>query len=149
MKKTLAEQFPQLSFAKDADEWLANIGGKTIREQLEERRIKRVRIMGILFSAALGIQDDDFVVILNNLNFGHDALSFGHEIGHTFHFDLTETPPKLIIPEPNEISDRLFNLIENFCTAFSSKWLKIVGREEIEERCRNERAMLPSISTCY
>lgn len=147
---TLAEHFPSLEFAREADRWLETVSQSTLHQQLQERRVRRIRIEPMLFSGALGIQDGDFVMFFNDMSTPEeDAHALGHEIGHTFHFDLTKTPPEVTIPDKNAMSDDLFDLVENFCNAFAEKWLAVNGGESIEKRCRNERRCLSSISTTY
>ena len=149
--RPLCEQFPMLAFSKAADDWLQSIQDKSILEQLQERRITQMGLLRMLSTAGIGYTDDgNFIVHFNDYsNHINDAFSIGHEIGHTFHFDLTKTPPPKIINEnsPEFLYD--FDedgangfLIEDFCDAFAQKWLSINGKEDVEEMCKRERSFL-------
>ncbi len=131
--KMMEYKFPNLSFSKDADVFLQSImGGKNIVEQLLERRITNFEMKDLISSAGIFIADDG--------NFGiafqitdtllEKARSLGHEIGHTFHFDLTSNPPRPMLNR-REISPEMFDIVEAFCDEFSLRWLEINDKIDI------------------
>lgn len=130
---SLQRQFPQFPFSIIADEWIRFFKGKSLPEQLRDRRIARVLIAPLLFSSGgIGIAEDgNFFILLNDMNLpGENAESLGHEIAHTFHHDLTQNPPKNFLP-----SDAA-ELIEDFCRVFSEIWLRENEGGKIATYCR-------------
>ena len=141
MNISLVKEFTHFLFAPDADRFLQNFkNSKDIVSQLNNRRIYTVKFEKLLISSAgLYIESGSFVVVLNDLNTEEDmAISLGHEIGHTFHFDLSVTPPVVIcgLSEQNEEE------VEKFCDRFSELWLEQADKENVIRRIKNEREML-------
>lgn len=152
----LAKEFPMFAFAQAADEWLASINPlakrkKSLQQQLKERRVSRFETLKMISTAGLGYTENgDFRIIFNQghgrvRDFHEDAFTIGHELGHTFHFDLTQTPPVKTI---NEQSPEFFYaydedgpngfLIEDFCDAFARQWLLRNGPQLIARACENQ-----------
>lgn len=138
---TLTELFPTLPFTVEADQFLSQIRQMSLLEQLKARRIGAVEIIPKLFSASLRLLEDGrFLIALNDVNTLEEyAEGIGHELGHTFHYDLSKTPPALRVPSSDEISDELFWLIEKFCDVFSERWLACADREKVERAAANQR----------
>lgn len=152
----LSEQFPMFHFAKEADEWLKSIHDKSIFWQLGSRRIGYLEILPILSTAGLGINSrtGKFMVVFNDYcELKHSFESLGHEIGHTFHFDLTKNPPVEIIDQNSH--EFMYDfvdghpkgfLIEDFCDAFSLRWMAINDREKVNKDCADkEDLLLPAL----
>lgn len=136
---TLQELFPELPFAKDADKFLAKRRGNSDAvSELRERRICIVKFQPLFSDAGLGITDDgNFFVALNEqLPSEELAQSLGHEIGHTFHNDLSTTPPTH--SAPNVPLEQL----EGFCDAFAKLWLSQRSKQDIPRRIDNSRGLL-------
>lgn len=149
---SLAEKFPMIPFAQAADAWLESIKGKTIQQQLIERRITQFIILPVICTAGLGIAETDgtFHVIFNDccqLKYGFQAI--GHEIGHTFGFDITKTPPLAIVDQNSEEFMFDFNeegepngfYIEDFCDAFSLRWMAINTHTKVKQDCSRNSMM--------
>mgnify|MGYP001564104733 CR=1 FL=1 len=137
----LAEKFPVLSFACDADEFLRKWSENTdVVAQLRERRIFRVEVVPLFISGA-GIlfgDDSNFLVYLNDFYPPEEqAYSLGHEIGHTFHFDLSKNPPQSSYPR--EAQDPV---AESFCKEFSLLWVAQNSEKEIARRILNSAKLL-------
>ncbi len=148
---TLSEMFPDLDghmgfpLTHDADAWLKTLNGKNVQEQLVERRIRKVKatITFGLHGYMNALKDGGFSVTLAiaRMTDGETydqpveemAITLGHELGHTFQFDLASMPPTDRSP-PMERGGELWNKMENYCEAFAAKWLEIGGnrRETIE-----------------
>lgn len=160
----LRQFFPTLSFASSADDWLNSINGpngrKKVSQQFAERRITEIRVERILSTAGLGIGGDgNFFIMLNSFNRDRsewDPHCIGHEIAHTFHFDLSETPPRQTI----DSCDRRFRysnggrksrgwLVEDFCDVFSLQWLYRNNQKALLEFCRFERGLRTRYSTRF
>src|SRR3989344_2943671 len=94
---TLAELFPTLPFATAADQFLDQLPQMTLLQQLQIRRVDAVEIIPKFFSAGLSLLEDGrFLVSFNDVNTPEeDARGLGHELGHTFHYDVSLTPPLL------------------------------------------------------
>lgn len=142
--RILAELFPTLPFAPEADRFLAAVPRMKLLEQLRARHIGAVEFIAKWFPASLSIMDNGrFLVSFNDVNTPkEDAESLGHELGHTFHYDLATRPPRLLIPPSEEVSDELFDLVERFCDAFSERWLTLAGRELVMKAAENQRRFI-------
>src|SRR3989344_4853318 len=91
----LSQKFPTLEFAKSADRWLKQAEKATIFQQLDNRKITNICILPLLCTAGLGIKENTgkFCIYFNKYCKTEWAMGcIGHEIGHTFHFDLTKNP---------------------------------------------------------
>ena len=128
---TLANQFPGLPFARRADEWLESIKEKTIQEQLEERKIYSVTIWrnwkdsdGFCLCFGFG-----FFFILGKKAEKHD-LTLGHEIGHTFEFDLAQDCNREIHTQ-DYLAGSAHDIVEDFCEAFAKRWVAANDKEAI------------------
>lgn len=142
--QTLAVLFPALPFAPEADRFLSRVPRMKLLEQLQARRVGAVEFVEQLSAAGLSIMDDGrFLLSFNDLSTPEeDAESLGHELGHTFHYDLSSRPPRLRIPPPEAMSAVSFDLIERFCDAFSERWLLLVGRELVMKAAQNQRQLI-------
>jgi hypothetical protein len=120
---SLQRQFPQLPFAKTADEWICSFKGKDIWEQLYSRRVTKV-CLAVTLSGGMKIgEDGNFLIQFCDLYLSEEnAEDLGHELAHTFQQDLTKNPPLDLFPE-ERIAPDLSDLIEKFCRAFSGCWL--------------------------
>ena len=141
MNISLVKEFPHFLFASDADRFLQNFkNNKDIVSQLNNRRIYKVKFEQLFSSSGLGIEEDgNFFVFLNDLLTEEEmANSLGHELGHTFHFDLSVMPPAVVcgLSEQNEEE------VEKFCDMFSELWLEQVDKENVIRRIKNERGLL-------
>ena len=98
MDINMANEFPCFSFASEADKFLSMFkNNKDVVFQLRNRHIYKVKFMELISSGGLGIEEDgNFFVFLNDLLTEEEmANSLGHELGHTFHFDLSGNSLKL------------------------------------------------------
>ncbi len=151
----LGKRFPKFDFAKKADRWLECAKKATIFQQLGNRKISTICIIPILSTAALAFdKTGGFQVWFNTECKMEWAFgSLGHEIAHTFHFDLTKNPPTQTIDDQ---SDEVFYdfdsegnpsgfIIEDFCDEFSKKWVTINTKEKIASDCKNDDDVLTSI----
>ncbi len=140
LKTLLAQQFSTLAFARKADKWLASIKNKSIERQFAERRIVESHVF--LLSYCDGFlsltKDGGGIIIYVNSESKEKLQTLAHEIGHTFHLDLTKTPIENTIPDEWEYNrrnlekDESYCLIEDFADTFGEKWLAINGKEKIE-----------------
>lgn len=162
---SLSQRFPifandNIVFAKKADAWLERMKKTkaTIFQQLDNRKINRICIIPCLCTAGLGIKkgayEGAFCAYFNTyckLEWAFEAL--GHEIAHTFHFDLTKNPPlKTVDDQSNEFmydfdgeGDPQGFLIEDFCDNFAKRWLTINTKEKVEADYKNNENVLASI----
>ena len=146
LRISLVRQFPTLPFARKADRWLSSIKSKSIETQLRERRIIEDHYFPL--SSCKGFislsNDGSGIIVYVDADQGRGEKFFtlGHEIGHTFHFDLRTTPLKNTIPDMNDFEegDPLYKLVEEFADAFAEKWLAGNGKGKMEEwrKRRNE-----------
>ncbi|OGZ69684.1 MAG: hypothetical protein A3F47_00370 [Candidatus Staskawiczbacteria bacterium RIFCSPHIGHO2_12_FULL_38_11] len=147
MKISLAQKFPQLDFAKNADEWLGSLKEKTILEQLHERKVARVVISNRVchFNIhALGsfarIGENFYIKIKDGQSTKEKIFTLGHEIAHTFeiednlYYEILEFPhfapndfPKFL----KDMIEEIYKLIESFCDQFAKKWMEINGQEKV------------------
>ena len=128
---------PWLAFSKPADQWLESMRGQTIEAKLESRRITKVCVEEMISTAAIGIgKDNNLTVYFNYYGTSlQDCIeSLGHEIGHTFHYDLSKTPPIKITDDDRD--EKLLYIIEDFCNLFSLKWIMVNDKKEIERCCK-------------
>ncbi|MBM3206259.1 MAG: hypothetical protein FJZ43_01390 [Candidatus Staskawiczbacteria bacterium] len=140
---SLESIFPEFPWVREADEWLASTFQKPIEQQLEEREIKKIRAWPNFNIAAGYISLEKFGILLvidrdliDHFLMGYNKVeelifTFGHEIGHTFHLDLTQTPPANIGPEKifytsferlSSEEDMLCQSVERFCDEFAARW---------------------------
>jgi len=132
----LQQLFPQLPFAKDADEWLDTIEGKKLIVQLRERDISKVEIIPILRPSGLYINNEDWTLLvwINNVySPERTAELLGHEIARTFFF-----------LDPFRINLGLVNDkdIERFCATFSQYWLTKNNKTRIIQCCKNQAKLI-------
>lgn len=129
----LADKFPQFWFAHAADSLLMRCNSRTLSEQLIERRISKVTILPLFSNGGLSIgEDNNFCIMLNDtLTLDERAHSLGHEIGHTFHHNLTKSPPQNIL----QASDG--EKAENFCNSFAELWLEHNTMEKVVKWLKN------------
>ena len=144
MDINMANEFPCFSFASEADKFLSMFkNNKDVVFQLRNRHIYKVKLMELISNGGLGIEEDgNFFVFLNDLLTEEEmANTLGHELGHTFHVDLSVIPPTVIC----ELSEQNEKEIEKFFDKFSKLWLKQLGqvnKENIIYRIKNERQLL-------
>ncbi len=151
--RLLSDTFPNLDtrmgfpMTEDADAWLQTLNGKTVRTQLIERQIRRVRATitdvrghlevvqrGLCIFLAVAVTQDEEGELAVDQTVDEMASTLGHELGHTFHFDLA--PRKLVDRAPAmKKGDRLQRSLESFCEAFSEKWLAIgKNRQQVVDK---------------
>ncbi len=142
MPDTLAKLFPTLPFAADADTFLRNFC-KSVPEQLRERRILHFDTKPLISAGGISIgTDGNFIVTFCDMNTADEnAETLGHEIGHTFHFDISQRPPQDRF-DPATISEKLFDRVEEFCTELSKRWLALNGKESITRRIQNSMSLV-------
>lgn len=145
----LSKRFPELDFAIVADRWLIYTKDWPIIDQLRDRKISEIRVTIIMAMGLLvPIRDCGFRVLLDWDSSAKDHLeTLGHEIGHTFHFNLAKNPPESFF-EINRGSNFYKNLIEPFCDAFSEKWIEINDLEKIKLFCRSEKSFIVVNEDC-
>jgi len=139
---SLEQQFSQLPFALAADNWLKSIPGKSVAKQLRERKISTIRFVPLISSGGLGIQKGgaNFFVLLNDINSPQEnAQTLGHEIGHTFLYNLNGAPSQ---PFSLRYKKDAEELIEEFCYQFSSAWLAKNDAGNVILRCRNQAQLI-------
>ena len=153
----LSDAFPAFKkFIKDSHDWLEWAKNQSIFEQLESRKINRFYIWPMLSTAGMGTEKDSSTFFacfnkISKLEYAFDCL--GHEICHTFHFDLTKKPPQEIINQTsrefcynfdNEGNPEGF-IIEDICNDFAKKWLDINTKEKIAKDCKDRNDILASM----
>ena len=108
MTQPLADQFPTLPFAAAADRFIPR-QHETLHEQCVERRIRAFEFVPLLVSrGGLRLLEDGggFLVVFNTDTLAADLPAvLGHEVAHTFHFDLSCCSPLLTVPHPNDMSE--------------------------------------------
>jgi len=134
----LETKFPQFQFAAYADEFLMNCHSNNLARQIKLRQIASVAPGALLSQAGIGIDEYGkfFITINDTLTCDEMAFALGHEIGHTFHYDLHSIPPKNILPE------NLRDEVEAFCNDFSICWVKRVGLFQLVNRFKNELKLI-------
>ena len=142
MEITLASQFPDLSFAKLADAWLLKNKDTTILEQVESRRIVAIEFAKLDFGGDMGSDlryGGGISIRLRDSNTMEENIrDLGHEIGHTFHFNLESKfplPNMLVFFAAQFEWLVLQEMVERFCDEFSRKWLAINGEEKVIQFC--------------
>ena len=149
----LAEKFPIFSFAGEADRWLASINPsgkkrKPLLVQLKERRVTQFETRKIIGAGLDYTPEGDFKIVFNDLKpryFPNDAFVIGHELGHTFGYDLTETPPAPIV-DHKSLEFSYYDArqqwkgcyLEDLCDTFADQWLFRNGKELIVKACKNQ-----------
>ncbi len=127
LKENVADRFPHFSFARPARVFLNYCASEEIRSQLARRKIIRVEKKELLTQGGLGVEENGFFVHLNDLcDITEHALTLGHEIAHTFHYNITLTPPGSILPPGKEVE------VEEFCKYFAEQWVEINTLPKIE-----------------
>ncbi len=130
---SLVDQFPNLDFARKAQGWLDSIEkrGLEIPKQLRERKILGVRFRTLFILGCIGETRGGFLISLSNACNEQEAIeTLGHEIGHTFHCRVRHLSVVNLLPD-REMMD--FDIVEEFCNAFSEKWLHINGSKAVIE----------------
>lgn len=140
---SLAELFPALPFAASADKWLDDhVSGITIREQLLSRSVRAIEFIPIISTAGVGFLEGnkEFIFYFNDYA-SPEWLphALGHEIGHTFHYDLTKHPLHRTIPEMGKMDSWLYDEVEQFCDEFSNRWLSRVNVGFINKAFENQK----------
>ncbi|OGZ63229.1 MAG: hypothetical protein A3C58_01595 [Candidatus Staskawiczbacteria bacterium RIFCSPHIGHO2_02_FULL_34_10] len=138
---SLKSIFPEFPWVQVADDWLALAHQKSIEQQLEERGIKKVRFWYNIAAGYITVKEFGILLVVDRDLIDHFLMgynkaeellfTFGHEIGHTFHCDLTQAPPVNIGPEKvfcspfEELAkegDALCQSVERFCDEFAARW---------------------------
>lgn len=149
----LSEMFPMLPFAKEADRWLGILGKNAddprmdIFRQLESRKIDEIIIVPIFSTAGMKSKRNGFHVVFNTrCHKKHAFFALGHEIAHTFHFDISQKPPVEIINSKSR--EFMYNFdddgdpqgfyIEDFCDEFSKRWAAVNTKERMERWCADD-----------
>lgn len=110
--------------------FLKGLRGKSVPQQLRARRITRFktveRWIGKATLAKMNQKRYGFLITLIESRAKWWALDIGHELGHTFFYDITKSPP----------DDRLHNIRgkrgkreERFCNHFAQIWARRYGKE--------------------
>lgn len=149
--RTLAELFPQLPFSLDADAWLASLSVKSLAWQLRERRIVAVKQKKLIFAGIARSKDGNFEVWFpERSGIQYRVQSLGHEIGHTFQYDLSASSPTdcfaWIYRTETRAARKLYRAIELFCDSFGKRWLKHNGRDRVTRAIENS---LRCMHLCY
>lgn len=131
--RNIAEKFPEFPWVKEADFFLKNVRKKqhSISLQMRERKVRRTEIKHLLFPGGLKIENGKFIIVFNYMATEEDRIqTLGHELGHTFHYDISGDEPRLLCPEA-ETSEVVFDRVELFCIIFSMEWRKLNSHDEI------------------
>ena len=134
--RKLAELFPGIRFAKDADEYLTQISDVSINNQLQRRLIFTVREksqfpLGLLCADSLRFRH--FRVYLNiNSPLEEKLKTLGHEIAHTFQY-YRRRDTTLMSYWSKEKMNNMHNTLENFCDEFAEYWLEINGESKVAD----------------
>jgi hypothetical protein len=131
----MKELFPEFDWAGTADAFLAELqrANLSITEQMRRRKIVRLEIKPLLCNGGIKIEKGYFVVVFNYETTLEEKMeTLGHEIGHTFHYDLVPSEPCLLCSKARESED-VFNRLEEFCRIFAKRWLKLNSVEEIRK----------------
>ena len=129
-----------------ADSWLKTLTDKSIVEQLLERRIVEVKpTISVSIAGYMSLKTNgNFSVSLNILSLDAEdiALTLGHEIAHTFSYDITRKIPTDLTPgirrKLNEtdrakqgmVNKDMYYRIEHFCEEFGKKWIETMNNKE-------------------
>jgi hypothetical protein len=127
--RSLAEQFPLLSFAAEADAFLAQAEHLPLTTQLMSRRvisvfIIRLKIHGVLSRTSGGPQRGLHIQLNVEDDLEQRLLTLGHELAHTFEWPFDQ--PAFDSPE-----------LAEFCDEFARRWLRIVPRPEVEHMAQH------------
>ncbi len=154
-KQYLSKMFDGfMKFIKDSNEWLDWAKKKSIFHQLENRKINTLSIHAMISTAAVGLNEREtqFHVYFNEWsNLEYMFWCLGHEIAHTFAFDLTKEPiletfdhnsKKFRYYQITEGKRDIGYFIEDLCDAFARKWLKINTKEKIAKDCKGRNDLL-------
>ena len=142
------------NFLKESEAWLTWAKTKSIFQQLKSRKIDRICILPILSTAGLRLDDVTgkyFCVYFNEYcKTEHTMGSLGHEIGHTFHYDLESMKETF----NHNSRDFYYNFdsdgdphgffIEDLCNSFARKFVAVNTKEKIERDCKNNATLLSS-----
>ncbi len=134
----LSRRFPRLWFSGAADSFLRRCNGANFSKQMRERGISRIVCVPFLISqTGLSIgEDGNFLIPLaTDLSIEGQAGFLGCEIGHTFHYNLTYTPPKDLL---SELSETNRDDVKSFCCAFSMAWLERNSPKSVLEWLGND-----------
>jgi hypothetical protein len=144
---SLAELFPALPFAAEADRFLASCSEKSLAEQLHERRITKIEKKPMLSTAGLTYGPDQNLTVWINEYARQEwySESLGHELGHTFHFDLSTTPPTPFFTW-RDCSEEMYETVEHFCDYFAEYWRFVNDGQYIRQRIINSLGL---IHLCY
>lgn len=107
--------------------FLASFENQTALRSLRNRRIVLVMRTNLTnHKALLTPRGDGFVILLKDGDsLGEWMISVGHELCHTFEYDLDLPSPRFLDGKRN-IFDKD---AEDFCTRFADEWLKQESRE--------------------
>lgn len=107
--------------------FLASFENQTALNSLRNRRIALIKRANLTNNQALIIpREDGFAILLKNGGSLREwMISVGHELCHTFEYDLNIPAPRLL-----DGRRKMFdNDAEDFCTRFADEWLKRESRE--------------------
>ncbi len=128
----LGDIFPYFQFANAAGAFLRRASTLDISVQLAERRVVEVVVKPISRRAGLTFTENDFQIVLNDTLAPEDQPEeVGHEIAHTFHHNLTYSPPKNILAETYR------DEVEKFCQLFAKLWVVSNGHAKIMDWLQN------------
>lgn len=133
--QTFKDLFPEFAWVAGADDFHEELQSKrpTLIEQLRQRKIARTEVKPLLFPGGCRVEKERFIIVFDDQSTLQEKFkTLGHEIGHTFHYDLTSTKLILLCPEAR-ISEKVFDRVEEFCKIFAERWLKLNSIDQIPE----------------
>lgn len=150
---TLEALFPRLPFAREADRFLATTArSEPLYVQITGRRIYELRECALLISVAgvcRMVGGGFFLQFSDLVDIEQKTRSFGHELAHTFGFDIRPRHPRRLLPR--RIDDATADQVEDFCDAFSERWLALQNPQKVRELLASELRMskLNVVHRCY
>jgi hypothetical protein len=146
---SLQRQFPRLPFARAADGLLVKAfwRGYSIEQQLLERRIRSVRICeNLIYPALIGVKNGDLEISLRDNDEEIElAKSFAWKVGNSYTWTTSTITPKDAFPR-ERITHELYITIEQFCLAFSEKFLEANGPSDMRRFLQKQRQQLCAVA---
>ena len=115
----LLEKYSAINKEELIQAFLKQLEDKTVTEQLHQRKIKKIVIRKRLTSsrALLLPVRGGFIIILSENNKDERSKDIGHELAHTFFYDLDSSIPTHY--------GKITHEEEELCEAFALRWAKI------------------------
>lgn len=126
---SLNVKFPQLPWTREADSFLGSIrtNHTSPLQQLKSRRIYQIVVCPLASHGGISIDEKGFVVYINNSDtIDQRTLTFGHEIGHTFHYLLSSPTPLSTLTKQYK-----HKVVEEYCEAFAHRWVAASSLGEV------------------